>query len=66
MDGAGFEGDQWFSFHAFVPVPRHMRRTARFRDWAISHWDTKWDACVGRPNRRQVTSVEISFRGTGE
>jgi hypothetical protein len=46
VDGAGFEGDQWFSFHAFVPVPRHVRKAGRFRDWAISHWDTKWDACV--------------------
>jgi hypothetical protein len=46
VTGAGFEGDQWFSFHAFVPIPRAMRKPERFRDWAISHWDTKWDARI--------------------
>jgi hypothetical protein len=46
VDGAGFEGDQWFSFHAFVPVPQRIHKSGRFRDWAVSHWNTKWDACV--------------------
>ena len=43
---AGWEGDQWFSFHAFVPLPDELIKSGDHYDWVKEHWDTKWDAEV--------------------
>ncbi len=60
--GAGWEGDQWFSFHAFVPIPGELLKSGDHRDWVIEHWDTKWDAevaCVSWSKSGKIPCVDF-------
>lgn len=60
--GAGWEGNQWFSFHAFVPIPDELIESGDQRDWLIDHWDTKWDAevaCVSWSKSGKIAYVDF-------